>query len=98
VWRPAGTSARDNLPARFVSGTPSFPEAPDDAVAAGRFAQVPVVIGANRDEGRTFAQGFIGADRAAFEGFVRGIFGDRADDVFAHYPWPATSDQFTAAA
>ena len=83
--------------ARFVSGTPSFPEAPDDAVAAGRFAQVPVVIGANRDEGRTFAQGFIGADRAAYEGFVRGIFGNRADDVFAHYPWPATSDQFTAA-
>lgn len=83
--------------ARMVSGTPSLPQAPDAAVTAGRFQRVPIVIGANRDEGRTFAQGFIGADRAAYEGFVNDTFGDRADDVLAHYPWPATSDQFTAA-
>ena len=89
--------ASSDFAARFVSGTTSFPEAPAAAVAAGRFRRVPVVIGANRDEGRTFAQGFIGADRAAYEGFVRGVFGDRAGEVLAHYPWPATPDRFTAA-
>jgi carboxylesterase type B len=83
--------------ARFVSDTPSFPEAPDAAVMAGRFPRMPLLIGANRDEGRTFAQDFIDKDRAAYEEFVTGTFGDRADDVFAHYPWPATSDRFTAA-
>jgi carboxylesterase type B len=83
--------------ARFVSRTPSFPEAPAAALAAGRFRHVPVVVGANRDEGRTFAAGFIGADRAAYEQFVRGVFGDRADDVLTHYRWPARSGRFTAA-
>lgn len=83
--------------ARFVSGTRSFPEAPAAAVSAGRFERVPLVIGANRDEGRTFAQGFIGADRAAYERFVRGTFAARAGAVLARYPWPATSDRFTAA-
>jgi carboxylesterase type B len=89
--------ASGNFTARFVSGTPSFPEAPAAAVEAGRFQRVPLVIGANRDEGRTFAQGFIGADRSAYEQFVQGIFADRAADVLAQYPWPATSDRFTAA-
>jgi carboxylesterase type B len=87
----------DQTAGRFVSRTPSFPEAPAAALAAGRFRHVPVVVGANRDEGRTFAQGFIGADRAAYEEFVRGVFGDRADDVLARYRWPANSGRFTAA-
>jgi carboxylesterase type B len=83
--------------ARFVSETTSFPAAPASAVTAGNFQHVPLVIGANRDEGRTFAQGFIGADRVAYESFVNGVFGDRADEVLAHYPWPRSSDRFTAA-
>jgi carboxylesterase type B len=89
--------ASASFSARFVSGTPSFPQAPDAAVRAGHFRRVPLVIGANRDEGRTFAQGYIGADRAAYEAFVTDTFGDRADDVLAHYPWPAHADRFTAA-
>jgi len=87
----------DQLAGRFVSRTPSFPEAPAAALVAGRFQHVPVVVGANRDEGRTFAQGFIGADRAAYEQFVGDTFGDRADDVLARYRWPARSGRFTAA-
>jgi para-nitrobenzyl esterase len=82
---------------RFVSGTPSFPQAPAAAVTAGRFQRVPIVIGANRDEGRTFSQGFIGRSRADYEEFVRGAFGSRADDVLAHYRWPARSSRFTPA-
>jgi carboxylesterase type B len=93
----ASSAYVDATAARFVSGTPSFPKPPALAVARGRFRHVPVVIGANRDEGRTFAQGFIGADRAAYEAFVRDTFGDRADDVLARYRWPAAPTRFTAA-
>ncbi len=95
----AGTllDASGSFSPRFVDGTPSFPEAPDAAVTAGDFRHVPIVNGSNRDEGRTFAQGFIGADRTGYERFVQGVFGDRADDVLAHYPWPADADRFTAA-
>jgi para-nitrobenzyl esterase len=80
-----------------VRGTAFLPQDPREAIAAGDFARVPVVIGANLDEGRTFAQGFIGADEAAYEAFVRSAFGDRAGDVLARYPWPADADRFTAA-
>jgi carboxylesterase type B len=93
----ASSAFVDQTAGRFVSGTPSFPRAPAAAVAAGRFRHVPIVIGANRDEGRTFAQGFVGASRADYEGFVRETFGARADDVLAHYRWPAKSSRFTAA-
>ncbi|MEP9383772.1 carboxylesterase/lipase family protein [Nocardioides cheoyonin] len=81
----------------LTSGTAALPEPPTDAVAAGRFTRVPVVNGSNRDEGRTFAQGYIGADEAAYDDFVRSSYPDDADAVLAHYPWPATADRFTAA-
>ena len=81
----------------LVRGTPTIPPDPDSAVAAGRFARVPVVIGATRDEGRTFSQGFIGASREDYVTWVRGNAGDLADAILAHYPWPANADEFTAA-
>jgi para-nitrobenzyl esterase len=77
--------------------TPTLPPNPAEAVASGQFARVPIVIGANRDEGRTFAQGFIGATQQAYEQWVRTAFGDRASAVLARYPWPADADRFTAA-
>jgi len=80
-----------------VRGTPFLPPDPRAAVAAGRFTRVPVVIGANRDEGRTFAQGFIGWTEAQYVAWVQATFGAASGAVLAHYPWPATSDQFTAA-
>ena len=82
---------------RFVRGVPALPADPDAAVRSGAFARVPVLIGANRDEGRTFTQGFIGQGREQYEGFVRATFAGRADAVLARYPWPAGADQFTAA-
>ncbi|MEV4314926.1 carboxylesterase family protein [Actinocrispum sp. NPDC049592] len=94
---PAGRLVDTQVNPRFVDGVPALPQAPDVAVHNGTFARVPVVIGANRDEGRTFAQGFIGQDQKAYEGFVRSSFPDRADAVLARYPWPANADRFTAA-
>ncbi|MEV7394230.1 carboxylesterase family protein [Streptomyces sp. NPDC091215] len=83
--------------AAFVDGTPTFPVNVREAVDSGRFARVPVVVGANRDEGRTFAQGYIGAGKEAYLAFVQGLAGGRADEVLARYPWPETSDAYTAA-
>jgi para-nitrobenzyl esterase len=87
---PAGSFA-------LVRGTPTLPADPAVAVASGQFARVPVVIGSNRDEGRTFAQGFIGQSEAAYTDYVTSSFGSSAPAVLAHYPWPARSDRFTAA-
>ena len=81
----------------FVRGTAVLPLDPRVAVAQGRFAHVPVVNGSNRDEGRTFAAGLIGATQATFVAAVRNTFGANADAVLAHYPWPANADQFTPA-
>jgi carboxylesterase type B len=83
--------------AAFSTGTPVFPVPPLTAVRRGDFARVPVVNGANRDEGRTFAQGDIGWTRAQYEDWVRTTFGADAAAVLARYPWPARSDRFTAA-
>jgi para-nitrobenzyl esterase len=81
----------------LVRGTPTLPVDPAVAVAAGRFARVPVVIGSNRDEGRTFAQGFIGGTRADYTAYVTSAYGPAAPAVSARYPWPARADRFTAA-
>ncbi|MEV6845493.1 carboxylesterase family protein [Actinoplanes sp. NPDC051411] len=78
----------------LVRGTPTLPADPAVAVASGRFARVPIVIGSNRDEGRTFAQGFIGQTEAQYVAYVTTTYGAA---VLAHYPWPAGADQFTAA-
>jgi para-nitrobenzyl esterase len=78
----------------LVRGTPTLPADPAVAVASGRFARVPVVIGSNRDEGRTFAQGFIGQSAADYASYVTSTYGP---DVLARYPWPAESNKFTAA-
>ncbi len=43
-----------------TDGTSLLPTAPRKAVAAGNFQRVAIVIGSNRDEGRTFRQGDIG--------------------------------------
>jgi para-nitrobenzyl esterase len=80
-----------------VRGTPFLPSDPREAVATGEFAHVPVVIGANRDEGRTFTQGNIGWTRQQYVDWVAENFGSDAGAVLARYPWPDRSDRFTAA-
>jgi para-nitrobenzyl esterase len=48
-----------DLPAA-VRGTRFLPREPRVAISTGSFRRVPIVIGANRDEGRGFATGNIG--------------------------------------
>jgi para-nitrobenzyl esterase len=77
-------------------GGRELPRAPAAALAAGRIADVPVLVGSNHDEGRTFAQGFAGLTESQYEDFVRGSFGSDADAVLAHYPWSAYPSPYTA--
>jgi len=81
----------------LVNTTPTLPQDPFVAVTSGAFTRVPVLIGANRDEGRTFTDGDVGWTQQQYEQWVRDNFGPDADAVLAHYPWPATSDRWTGA-
>jgi para-nitrobenzyl esterase len=80
-----------------VRGTRFLPLDPRQAVTDGRFSRVPVLIGANRDEGRTFLSGAVGMTRSEYAEGVRETFGQAADAVLAHYPWPARPNRFTGA-
>lgn len=82
---------------QMVHGVPTLPEDPDVALTDGDIARVPMLIGANRDEGRTFAIGFVGRTHDQYTNWVRTTFPANADAVLARYPWPTDSDSFTAA-
>ncbi len=69
-------------------GTPLLPQAPREAIAAGAFARVPVLIGSTRDEGRSFSRKSIGWSRAQYDRFVRASFGRNAPAVLRAYPYP----------
>jgi para-nitrobenzyl esterase len=81
----------------LVNTTPTLPQDPFVAVTSGAFTRVPVLIGANRDEGRSFTQGDVDWTQAQYEQWVRDNFGPDDDAILAHYPWPATSDRWTGA-
>ena len=80
-----------------VHGGAFLPLAPREAIASGTFPHVPVLIGANRDEGRTFAQGNIGWTQADYTAWVRRPFAQTADKVLGQYPWPQDANKFTGA-
>lgn len=83
--------------ASLVRGGTTIPRDPREAIRTGAFARVPVLIGANRDEGRTFTQGDAGLTQAQYEAIVRDGFGPDADAVLEKYPWPGGSDPWTGA-
>ncbi len=96
---PAG-ALLDTNPAPANSATVGgsyLPVAPADAIASGNFTRVPVIIGSNHDEGRTFAQGFANFTQQQYEGFVQTLFGARAPQVLEQYPWSAYPSPYTAA-
>ncbi|MFF7651571.1 carboxylesterase/lipase family protein [Streptomyces sp. NPDC007983] len=80
-----------------VSGVPELPVAPGVAVRTGRFADVPVLIGTNRDETRKWALPFANAPRERYERVIRRQFGPHADGVLARYPYGADGGPYSAA-
>ena len=80
-----------------TDGTSLLPVAPREAVANGSFSRVAIVIGSNRDEGRTFQQGSIGWREADYAKWINERFGEKANKILAQYPWPKDADEYTGA-
>jgi para-nitrobenzyl esterase len=74
-----------------VTGTPSLPDGPVAALAAGRAARVPVLMGVNHDEFTMFAALRYmrlgrGVSSAEYPRLLGDIFGADGPPVVAHYP------------
>jgi para-nitrobenzyl esterase len=76
---------------RPAFGGPTLPESPEEALPAGRFHRVPLMLGTTRDEARFFVGLF--ADLAGnpvtardYPRLLAEAFGDAADEVAARYP------------
>jgi para-nitrobenzyl esterase len=81
----------------FTYGGPELPHPDAAAVASGRYDHVPLLIGENHNEGRTFAQGFTGLTQAQADGVITSIYGSRAPGILARYPWASYPSPYTAA-
>ncbi len=81
----------------FTSGGPELPVPAGQAVAAGRYNRVPLLIGTNHNEGRTFAQGFTGLTQQQAAQLITAEFGARAPAILARYPWDSYPSPYTAA-
>jgi carboxylesterase type B len=80
-----------------TAGDPVLPVAPGKAIASGHYTKVPVLIGTNHDEGRTFTQGFAAYTARQYKQYVRGTYGSLASRVLARYPLGAYPSPYTAA-
>jgi para-nitrobenzyl esterase len=89
--------ASTSYSAEFTYGGPELPVADASAVAAGKYDRVPVLMGTNHNEGRTFAQGFTGFTQAQADALVSSEFGSRAPAILARYPWNSYPTLYTAA-
>jgi len=81
----------------LVRGTRPLPADPRSAIHSGTFAHVPVLIGATRDEGRTFTGTDVGWTRSDYEHWLNAVFDTRAGAVLGQYPWPGNTDRLTPA-
>jgi para-nitrobenzyl esterase len=83
--------------AEFASGGPELPVPPAQAVADGDYDHVPLLMGTNHDEGRTFTQGFASYTEQQYTQFVDELYGSLAPAVLQRYPWSAYASPYTAA-
>ncbi|WP_210529967.1 carboxylesterase/lipase family protein [Rubellimicrobium arenae] len=85
---------------QIVSDTEFLPREPYQALQSGEFRKVPVLIGATRDEGRSFLTDWTTTsarefDKEGYEQFVREMYGEDADAVLTVYPWPDDPTRYT---
>jgi carboxylesterase type B len=81
----------------FVSGGPELPLPAAQAVASGHYNRVPLLMGTNHNEGRTFAQGFTGYTQQQADQLITQIYGAQAPAILARYPWSSYPAPYTAA-
>jgi para-nitrobenzyl esterase len=82
--------------AEFASGGPELPLPPDQAVAKGDYAKVPLLMGTNHNEARTFTQGFASYTQQQYTQFVDESYGSLAPAILQRYPWSAYASPYTA--
>ncbi|MGH7076420.1 MAG: carboxylesterase/lipase family protein [Stellaceae bacterium] len=63
-----------------------IPEDERDAFAANRFHPMPIIVGANRDEGSNFVAAWPINDVAAYRAFVAENFGPASEEALTRYP------------
>lgn len=73
-----------------------MPAPPVEQIAAGNFADVPVIFGFTENETRTSAAGFFPMTPEDYDAFIDGFFGEHADAVKAMYPVEDYDDPFYA--
>jgi carboxylesterase type B len=81
----------------FTYGGPVLPIADAQAVATGQYTHVPLLVGTNHNEGRTFSEGFAGLTQQQADKLIAGVLGARAPAVLARYPWSSYPSPYTAA-
>jgi para-nitrobenzyl esterase len=75
-----------------------LPDRPSALFDRGAEHKVPIVVGANAEEGAYFAAALQPWSAESYRRFVRGAFRERADEVLAHYPVTRDADaRFVAA-
>jgi len=82
--------------AEFASGGPELPVPPAQAVAEGDYDRVPLLMGTNHDEARTFTQGFASYTEQQYTQFVDESYGSLAPAILQRYPWSAYASSYTA--
>ncbi len=81
---------------QFTSGGPELPLPPRTAVADGDYARIPLLMGTNHDEGRTFTQGFASGTEQQYVQFVDQSYGAEAPAILQRYPWSSFPSPYTA--
>jgi carboxylesterase type B len=90
-------SASASYQPEFTYGGPELPVADASAVAAGKYDHVPVLMGTNHNEGRTFSQGLAGLTETQADQLIASEYGSRAPAILARYPWSSYPSPYTAA-
>jgi para-nitrobenzyl esterase len=83
--------------AKFTSGGPELPVPSAQAVASGDYDRVPLLMGDNHDEGRTFSQGLTALTQQQADQLITQIYGAKASAIEARYPWSSYPSPYTAA-
>ena len=90
VW--ASGSLKTPLFPMTATGTPALPRAPLEAFAAGYRAQVPVLVGYDRDELRSFLSREYPLAPGRFNEIVERAYGTAADSLKSEYSLSAGTD------
>ena len=80
----------------FTSGGPELPVPAAQAVASGHYNRVPLLMGTNHNEGRTFTQGFTALTQQQADQLISQLYGAKAPAILARYPWSSYPSPYTA--